>query len=78
MLLLIVLVAEVDPEYVFTFPDPGLAGVSPPILGFHDVSFNYPGGPTLFKDLNFGLVSTWPCLLICYTFHLALALATSG
>jgi hypothetical protein len=34
-----------------------MAGVSPPILGFHDVDFNYPGGPTLFKDLNFGLVS---------------------
>lgn len=49
--------AEVDAEYVFTFPDPGLGGVSPPILGFHDVSFNYPGGPTLFKNLNFGLVS---------------------
>jgi hypothetical protein len=42
---------------VFTFPDPGTAGVSPPILGFHDVDFNYPGGPTLFKNLNFGLVS---------------------
>jgi hypothetical protein len=42
---------------MFTFPDPGMAGVSPPILGFHDVDFNYPGGPTLFKDLNFGLVS---------------------
>lgn len=48
-------VTEVDAEYVFTFPDPGLGGVSPPILGFHDVSFNYPGGPTLFKNLNFGL-----------------------
>ena len=45
---------EKDPEYVFTFPDPG-AAISPPILGFHDVSFNYPGGPTLFKGLNFGL-----------------------
>lgn len=48
--------AEVDPEYIFTFPDPGTAGVSPPILGFHDVDFNYPGGPTLFKNLNFGMV----------------------
>jgi hypothetical protein len=48
--------AEVDPEYIFTFPDPGTAGVSPPILGFHDVDFNYLGGPTLFKNLNFGMV----------------------
>jgi hypothetical protein len=47
---------EVDPEYVFSFPDPGAAGVSPPILGFHDVDFAYEGGPTLFKGLNFGLV----------------------
>jgi ATP-binding cassette subfamily F protein 3 len=45
---------EKDPEYVFTFPDPG-AAINPPILGFHDVSFNYPGGPTLFQGLNFGL-----------------------
>lgn len=45
---------EKDPEYQFQFPDPG-APVSPPILGFNDVSFNYPGGPTLFKKLNFGM-----------------------
>lgn len=49
-----VTVTEKDPEYVFNFPDPG-STVSPPILGFHDVDFNYPGGPTLFKGLNFGL-----------------------
>lgn len=42
---------------MFTFPEPSVAGLSPPILGFHDVDFNYPGGPTLFKALNFGLVS---------------------
>ena len=42
-----------DPEYVFRFPEPD--PVSPPILGFNDVDFNYPKGPTLFRDLNFGL-----------------------
>ena len=40
-------------EYQFRFPAP--APVAPPILGFVDVSFAYPGGPTLFTDLNFGL-----------------------
>ena len=25
------------------------------MLGFSDVSFNYPDGPTLFQDLNFGI-----------------------
>ena len=40
-------------EYQFRFPAP--APVAPPILGFVDVSFGYPGGPTLFTDLNFGL-----------------------
>jgi hypothetical protein len=49
-------VTEKDAEYVFNFPEPVLTGLSPPILGFHDVDFNYPGGPTLFKGLNFGLV----------------------
>ncbi|KAK9827792.1 hypothetical protein WJX74_002330 [Apatococcus lobatus] len=44
---------EEDPEYVFRFPEPD--PVSPPILGFNDVDFNYPKGPTLFRDLNFGL-----------------------
>ena len=38
---------------MFRFPAPG--AVAPPILGFVDVSFGYPGGPTLFSDLNFGL-----------------------
>jgi ATP-binding cassette subfamily F protein 3 len=37
-----VAVVEEDPEYVFRFPDPGEA-ISPPIIGFNDVSFNYPG-----------------------------------
>ncbi|KAK9867268.1 hypothetical protein WJX84_007223 [Apatococcus fuscideae] len=44
---------EEDPEYVFKFPEPD--PISPPILGFNDVDFNYPKGPTLFRDLNFGL-----------------------
>ena len=35
------------------FPDPD--PVVPPILAFNDVSFGYPGGPTLFHDLNFGI-----------------------
>jgi hypothetical protein len=49
-------ITEKDAEYVFNFPEPVLTGLSPPILGFHDVDFNYRGGPTLFKGLNFGLV----------------------
>lgn len=44
---------EEDPDYKFSFPEPGT--VAPPILGFHDVSFGYPNGPTLFRDLNFGI-----------------------
>ena len=35
------------------FPDPD--PINPPVLGFSDVSFNYPDGPTLFRDLNFGI-----------------------
>mmetsp|Transcript_18986 Transcript_18986/g.32470 ORF Transcript_18986/g.32470 Transcript_18986/m.32470 type:complete len:755 (+) Transcript_18986:110-2374(+) len=45
---------EEDPEYIFRFPDP-LEVINPPIISFSDVSFNYPGGPTLFKNLEFGL-----------------------
>ena len=44
---------EEDPDYQFRFPEPDT--VSPPILGFHDVSFGYPGGPQLFHNLNFGI-----------------------
>ncbi|KAF5827580.1 P-loop containing nucleoside triphosphate hydrolase protein [Dunaliella salina] len=47
-------VVEQDSEYCFKFPDPGDT-INPPIIGFNDVSFNYPGGPTLFRNLNFGL-----------------------
>ncbi|KAJ8498968.1 hypothetical protein OPV22_009520 [Ensete ventricosum] len=43
-----------DPDYKFDFPTPddrpGL-----PIISFSDVSFGYPGGPLLFKNLNFGI-----------------------
>ena len=35
------------------FPAP--SPVSPPILSFNDVSFGYPGGPTLFRNLDFGI-----------------------
>ncbi|KAG2423892.1 hypothetical protein HXX76_014945 [Chlamydomonas incerta] len=47
-------VMEEDPEYIFSFPEPEGAA-APPIIAFNDVDFNYPGGPTLFKKLNFGL-----------------------
>ncbi|EFJ43918.1 hypothetical protein VOLCADRAFT_65399 [Volvox carteri f. nagariensis] len=47
-------VMEEDPEYVFSFPEPE-GSAAPPIIAFNDVSFGYPGGPTLFKNLNFGL-----------------------
>ncbi|KAG2491511.1 hypothetical protein HYH03_010088 [Edaphochlamys debaryana] len=47
-------VMEEDPEYIFSFPEPE-GNAAPPIIGFNDVSFGYPGGPTLFKNLNFGL-----------------------
>ncbi|EFN50446.1 hypothetical protein CHLNCDRAFT_55886, partial [Chlorella variabilis] len=46
-------VVEQDPAYIFRFPTPPDVA-SPPILGFTDVDFGYPGGPTLFRDLNFG------------------------
>ena len=44
---------EEDPQYQFRFPEPDT--VSPPILGFHGVSFGYPGRRQLFHDLNFGI-----------------------
>lgn len=43
-----------DPDYKFEFPTPddrpGL-----PIISFSDASFGYPGGPLLFRNLNFGI-----------------------
>ncbi|PSC74057.1 ABC transporter F family member 3 [Micractinium conductrix] len=47
-------VMEEDSAYVFRFPTPPDV-VSPPILSFTDVDFGYPTGPTLYKNLNFGL-----------------------
>lgn len=47
-------VMEVDPQYRFEFPTP-TDSVSPPVLSFTDVTFSYPGGPELFRDLNFGV-----------------------
>lgn len=40
---------------VLFFPPARPPAASPPILGFTDVAFAYPGGPELFHDLNFGL-----------------------
>ncbi|XP_042449337.1 ABC transporter F family member 3-like isoform X2 [Zingiber officinale] len=43
-----------DPDYKFDFPTPD-DRPGPPIISFSDVSFGYPGGPILFKNLNFGI-----------------------
>lgn len=43
-----------DPEYVFNFPFPD-ASITQDAVGFTDVSFNYPGGPSLFRNLSFGI-----------------------
>ncbi|GJP45713.1 hypothetical protein CLOM_g5061 [Closterium sp. NIES-68] len=43
-----------DPEYRFEFPTPEDRPQAP-IISFTDVSFGYPGGPLLFKNLNFGI-----------------------
>ncbi|XP_078440145.1 general control non-repressible 3 [Wolffia australiana] len=43
-----------DPDYKFEFPTPD-DRPGPPIISFSDVSFGYPGGPILFKNLNFGI-----------------------
>ncbi|CAD7697954.1 unnamed protein product, partial [Ostreobium quekettii] len=56
-------VVERDAEYVFRFPNPGGA-VAPPIVSFSDVDFNYPGGPTLFSGLNFGLDLESRCAIV--------------
>ena len=41
-----------DPDYCFRFPEP--AEVAPPIIGFHDVTFTYPGAARLiFRKANF-------------------------
>jgi ATPase subunit of ABC transporter with duplicated ATPase domains len=41
-------------SYKFDFPTPD-DQPSGPIISFSDASFGYPGGPLLFKDLNFGI-----------------------
>ncbi|KAL6578858.1 ATP-binding cassette sub- F member 3 [Orobanche minor] len=43
-----------DPDYKFEFPSPD-DRPAPPIISFSDASFGYPGGPLLFKNLNFGI-----------------------
>ncbi|XP_078182638.1 general control non-repressible 3 [Carex rostrata] len=43
-----------DPDYKFDFPTPD-DKPGPPIISFSDASFGYPGGPILFKNLNFGI-----------------------
>ncbi|GMI76431.1 susceptible to coronatine-deficient Pst DC3000 5, general control non-repressible 20 [Hibiscus trionum] len=40
--------------YKFEFPTPD-DRPGPPIISFSDASFGYPGGPILFKNLNFGI-----------------------
>uniref|UniRef100_A0A2N9H8P7 ABC transporter domain-containing protein n=1 Tax=Fagus sylvatica TaxID=28930 RepID=A0A2N9H8P7_FAGSY len=43
-----------DPDYKFEFPTPD-DRPGAPIISFSDASFGYPGGPILFKNLNFGI-----------------------
>lgn len=43
-----------DPDYKFDFPTPD-DRPGPPIISFSDASFGYPGGPILFRNLNFGI-----------------------
>ncbi|KAJ7545438.1 hypothetical protein O6H91_09G119800 [Diphasiastrum complanatum] len=43
-----------DPDYKFEFPTPDDRPAAP-IISFSDASFSYPGGPTLFRNLNFGI-----------------------
>lgn len=47
-------IIEDDPEYHFIFPTPS-DSVGASILSFDDVSFHYPGGRELFRDINFGI-----------------------
>ncbi|CAK7335779.1 unnamed protein product [Dovyalis caffra] len=43
-----------DPDYKFEFPTPD-DKPGAPIISFSDASFGYPGGPIMFKNLNFGI-----------------------
>ncbi|CAM6121312.1 unnamed protein product [Calypogeia fissa] len=42
------------PDYKFELPTPDDKPAAP-IISFSDASFGYPGGPSLFKNLNFGI-----------------------
>ncbi|XP_004928585.1 ATP-binding cassette sub-family F member 1 [Bombyx mori] len=42
-------------EYIVKFSFPDLSPLQPPILGLHDVDFNFPGQKPLFKGVNFGI-----------------------
>ncbi|XVF09051.1 hypothetical protein REPUB_Repub07fG0057800 [Reevesia pubescens] len=43
-----------NPDYKFEFPTPD-DRPGPLIISFGDASFGYPGGPLLFRNLNFGI-----------------------
>lgn len=47
-------VQDRDPEYVFNFPFADI-NLTQDAVSFQDVFFNYPGGPTLFRKLSFGI-----------------------
>ena len=42
-------------EYLVKFRFPETSPLQPPIMGMLDVSFNYPGQPLLFKNVDFGI-----------------------
>ena len=44
---------ERDKAFTMRFPDPGK--LPPPVLMLQNLSFNYPGGPTLFSGVDFGV-----------------------
>jgi len=44
---------EKDPEYDWSFPDAGQLPV--PVLSIERVSFNYPGGKSLYTEVDFGV-----------------------
>ena len=46
---------EKPKEYLVKFRFPETSQLQPPIMGMHDVSFNYPDQPRLFKNVDFGI-----------------------
>merc|ERR1719203_1293073 len=46
------LIPEQDPQWDWAFPDPGKLPV--PVLAIEKLSFNYPGGDTLYNNVDFG------------------------